>query len=109
MISLFSTRRIANCFGVTFLLVFAWKFILVLLTAQPIPANDAFGYDGAVVNYLLNGHYCNPSLIIPFPFSATHLFSIYPPLYQGVLCLWISVFGTSALAAIWFHLVFFGL
>ena len=109
MISLSFTRRMVNCFGVTFLMVWAWKFILLVFTAQPIPANDAFGYDGAVVNYLLNGHYDNPSLVIPFPFSGTRVFSIYPPLYQGVLCLWMSVFGTSALSAMWFHLGLFGL
>jgi hypothetical protein len=98
-----------NCFGASFLLVIAWKFILLLVTAQPIPANDAFGYDGPVVNYLLNGHYCNPSLLIPFPFSATQVFCIYPPLYQAVLFLWMSVFGPTVLAAMWFHFVLFGL
>ena len=86
-----------------------WKFILLAFTAQPIPANDAFGYDGAVVNYLLNGHYCNPSLAIPFPFSGTRIFCIYPPLYQAVLFLWMSVFGPTVLSAMWFHLVLFGL
>lgn len=102
-------RRCANVFGATVLLVLVWKFILLLGTAQPIPANDAYGYDGAVVNYLLHGHYCNPSLTIPFPFSGTHIYSIYPPLYQGVLCLWMAVFGTSALAAMWLHLLLFAL
>ena len=108
MISQF-TRRLVNCFGVTFLLVMLWKFILLTFTAQPIPANDAFGYDGAVVNYLANGHYTNPSLVIPFPFSATKIFCIYPPLYQAILFLWMSVFGPTVLSAIWFHWVTFGL
>jgi hypothetical protein len=102
-------RRCANCFGATFLLVMVWKFILLLGTAQPIPANDAFGYDGAVVNYLLHGQYCNPSLIIPFPISATHTYSIYPPFYPALLCLWMSVFGTGVLSPMWFHFVLFGL
>jgi len=102
-------RRAANFFGATFLLVMVWKFILLLGTAQPIPANDAFGYDGAVVNYLLHGQYCNPSLIIPFPFSGTHIYSIYPPFYQAVLLLWMSVFGTGVLSPMWFHFVLFGL
>lgn len=102
-------RRGAHCFGATFILVMAWKFILLLLTAQPIPANDAFGYDGAVVNYLLHGHYCNPALVVAFPFSGTHIYSIYPPLYQAVLYPWMAVFGTSILAAMWFHFVLFGL
>lgn len=108
MISLSFTRRIMNWFGATFVLVFAWKLILLVFTAQPVPANDAFGYDGAVVNYLLNGHYCNPSLIIPFPFSATKIYCAYPPVYQGLLYLWMSVFGTSPLAAMWLHLAMFG-
>jgi len=102
-------RRGAHCFGATFILVMVWKFILLLLTAQPIPANDAFGYDGAVVNYLLHGHYCNPALMVAFPFSGTHIYSIYPPLYQAVLYPWMAVFGTSILAAMWFHFVLFGL
>ena len=109
MMPLSCARRLADAFGVTFLLVMAWKFLLLAGTAQPIPANDAFGYDGAVVNYLLNGHYTNPSLIIPFPFSATTFFCTYPPLYQAVLYLWMSVFGPTALSAMWFHWVLFGL
>ena len=50
-------RRLAQFSGATGALVFAWKIILLLFTAQPIPANDAFFFDGAVVNFLLNGHY----------------------------------------------------
>jgi hypothetical protein len=109
MMSLLFTRRLANAAGVTFLLVMVWKFMLLAGTAQPIPANDAFGYDGAVVNYLLNGHYTNPALAIPFPFSATTFFCTYPPLYQAVLYLWMSVFGPTVLSAMWFHWVLFGL
>jgi hypothetical protein len=107
MISLLLTRRLVNFSGASFLLVIAWKFILLVFTAQPIPANDAFGYDGAVVNYLLHGHYCNPSLLMAFPFSATQVYCIYPPLYQAVLFLWMSVFGPTVLAAMWFHFVLF--
>ncbi len=101
-------RRCANCFGATFFLVMGWKLILLLLTAQPIPANDAYFYDGPVVNFLLHGHYCNPTLAIPFPFSANHIYSVYPPFYQAVLYPWMAVFGTSARSAMWFHLALFG-
>jgi hypothetical protein len=101
-------RRLANFFGATFALVFAWKIILLVFTAQPIPANDAFFYDGPVVNFLLNGHYCNPSIVMGLPFSATQIFSAYPPVYQAALLPWMFVFGTSALSAIWFHSVLFG-
>jgi hypothetical protein len=107
MMSFLFSRRLVNYFGASVFIVLAWKLILLAGTAQPIPANDAYGYDGAVVNYLLHGHYCNPSLAIPFPFSGTKIFCIYPPLYQGVLCLWMSVCGTSALSAMWFHFVLF--
>jgi len=36
------------------------SYCCLLTTAQPIPANDAFFYDGAVVNLLLHGKYVNP-------------------------------------------------
>ena len=102
-------RRLANVSGATFALVFAWKIILLLFTAQPIPANDAFGYDGPVVNYLLHGHYCNPSLAIAFPFSGTNTYCAYPPGYQAALLPWMAAFGTSVLSAMWFHVTVFGL
>ncbi len=102
-------RRGANVFGATFLLVMVWKFILLVGTAQPIPANDAFVYDGAVVNYLLHGHYCNPSVVLAFPYAGSHTFCIYPPFYQAVLFLWMSIFGTGVLSPMWFHFVLFGL
>ncbi|MCX7722600.1 MAG: hypothetical protein N2379_06005 [Verrucomicrobiae bacterium] len=89
--------------------VFAWKLVLLALTAQPVPANDAFFYDGAVVNYLLHGRYVNPSLALALPISGTEVFSAYPPLYQAVLLAWMSVFGTSAMSAMVLHLVLFGL
>ena len=31
-------------------LVMAWRLALLLFTAQPVPANDAFLFDGAMVN-----------------------------------------------------------
>ena len=101
-------RRCANFFGATFLLFMVWKFILLLGTAQPIPANDAFVYDGAVVNYLLHGQYCNPSVVLAFPYAGYHTFCIYPPFYQAMLFLWMSVFGTGVLVPMWFHFVLFG-
>ena len=91
-----------------FALVFAWKIALFLLTAQPVPANDAFFYDGPVVNFLLHGKYVNPSLALSHPISATAVFSAYPPLYQAVLLLWMAAMGTSVLSAMVFHLALFG-
>lgn len=88
-----------------FALVLAWRLGLLLVSAQPVPANDSFFYDGAVVNKLLHGHYFNPSLALALPISGTRVFSAYPPLYQGALWLWMSVFGTSVVAAIALHLV----
>lgn len=108
MTSISFIRRLVNYFGATFALVFVWKVILLVFTAQPIPANDAFFYDGPVVNFLLNGHYCNPAIVMGLPFSATQFFSAYPPVYQAALLPWMFVFGTSALSAIWFHTVLFG-
>jgi hypothetical protein len=94
--------------GVVFALVMLWKVFLAITTAQPVPANDSFFYDGAVVNYLLHGEYVNPALAAALPISGGEVFSAYPPLYQPVLLLWMKVFGTSALAAVFLHLLLFG-
>lgn len=92
-----------------FILVFAWKLALLLFTAQPVPSNDAFFYDGPVVNLLLHGKYCNPSLIHALPISGGEVFCAYPPLHQAVLLGWMSVFGASALSAMWLHVALLGL
>jgi hypothetical protein len=102
-------RRLAERYGWAFALVFAWKLALLIFTAQPVPANDSYFYDGAVVNYLNGGGYFNPSLVLALPISSSKVFSAYPPLYQVVLLGWMRVFGTTALAAMWLHLVLFGL
>ncbi len=94
--------------GLVFALVFGWKLALLLVAALPVPANDAFFYDGAVVNWLLHGRYVNPSLAQVLPIAGTEVFSAYPPLYQAVLLPWMAVFGTSALSAMWLHLTLFG-
>lgn len=96
-------RRLANISGITFVLYLLWKVTMIIFTAQPVPANDAFFYDGPVVNYLLHGKYCNPALANVLPISGTEVFSAYPPLYQGVLLGWMKCFGTSELAAMWLH------
>jgi hypothetical protein len=92
-----------------FCLVIVWKITLFILSRQPVPANDAFFYDGPVVNYLLHGKYVNPSLALAFPISGTQVFSAYPPLYQAVLLAWMKLFGTSVVSAIELHLVLFAL
>jgi len=98
-------RRLASVPGITFALFFAWKLALLIFTAQPVPANDSFFYDGPVVNYLLHGEYRNPALVHALPISGGEVFCAYPPLYQFMLLGWMTVFGTSALAAMWLHLV----
>ena len=102
-------RRLVDRPGLVFLLVFAWKLALLVFTAQPVPANDSFFYDGPVVNFLLHGKYVNPSLIQALPISGGEVFSAYPPLHQAALLGWMSVCGTSALSAMWFHLVLIGI
>ena len=102
-------RRLADRPGLVFVLVFAWKLALLVFTAQPVPANDSFFYDGPVVNFLLHGKYVNPSLIQALPISGGEVFSAYPPLHQVALLAWMSVCGTSALSAMWFHLVLIGI
>ena len=92
---------------IVFALVVLWRVLLLFFTVQPIPANDAFFFDGPVVNYLLNGHYLNPAAAEVMQISGRQVYSAYPPLYQAVLFVWMTVFGTSVLAAMWLHLVLF--
>jgi hypothetical protein len=106
MSSFFAKCR--NAPWLVFALVFAWKIVLFVLSAQPVPSNDAYFYDGAVVNQLLHGGYFNPTIARVLPISGTEIFSAYPPLYQALLWLWMSVLGTSALSAMALHLVLFG-
>jgi len=87
--------------------VLAWRLLLLVFTAQPIPGNDAFGYDGGVVNFLHGGRYCNPSLALVFPISGKEIYATYPPLYQGALLIWMKLFGTSVVSAMGLHLALF--
>src|SRR5207244_1253054 len=59
--------------------------------------------------FLLHGKYCNPSLALALPISGSDVFCAYPPLYQLALLGWMGVFGTSAISAMGFHLLLFGL
>jgi hypothetical protein len=88
-------------------LVVLWRLALLVFTAQPVPANDAFFYDGPVVNWLLHGHYCNPPIGDLFPISRSEVFSAYPPLYQAGLLCWMTLFGTSVISAMAFHVALF--
>lgn len=90
-----------------FPLVVLWKFVLALLFVLPPPANDAFFFDGAVVNWLLHGRYVNPSIGLVFPTSATEFFCAYPPGYQAVLAGWMWLFGPSVRASLGLHCVLF--
>ncbi|MBI3849013.1 MAG: hypothetical protein HY298_01800 [Verrucomicrobia bacterium] len=108
MSSQLSPKQWMSSRWLVFVLVFAWKAALLVFSAQPVPANDSFFYDGPVVNFLLNGNYVNPALAMAFPISGAEVFSAYPPLYQLVLLPWMFVFGTSAVSAMWLHLVLFG-
>ncbi len=88
-------------------LVLLWRAALLVFTAQPIPANDAFFFDGSVVNWLTHGHYFNPAIADVFPISGTRIFSAYPPGYQGVALIWMTVFGTSVISSMALHLALF--
>ena len=86
-----------------------WRVGLLVFTVQPIPSNDAFGYDGAVVNFLRGGAYCNPSFALLFPISGTQVYAGYPPLYELALLLWMQAFGTSLVSAMTLHLTLFAI
>jgi hypothetical protein len=92
-----------------FALVLVWKIVLLLFSAQPVPSNDAFFYDGPVVNFVLHGKYANPSLVEALPISGGEVFCAYPPLYQLALFGWLSIFGVSALVSMFFHLFLFAI
>ena len=107
--------KLKGIFGVcprleaVFAAIFGWKVLLLLVTALPVPSNDAFFYDGSVINFLSHGVYCNPALALALPISGTEIFTAYPPLYQLALLGWMSLVGTSVLSTMVFHLVLFGL
>lgn len=102
-------RRLAEQPGLVLALVLTWKLALFFGTTQPVPGNDSFFYDGAVVNALNGGRYCNPTLALAFPIAGHEVFAAYPPLYQAVLFGWMRVFGTSAVAAMALHQALFAL
>ena len=91
----------------TFGLVLLWRAALLVFTAQPVPANDAFFYDGAVVNWLRHGHYFNPAIADLFPISGGQVFSAYPPGYPAAALVWMTVFGTGVMSAMALHLALF--
>ena len=101
-------KRLLERPGIIVLLVIAWRAVLLLGAAQPVPSNDAFFYDGPVVHLLNHGGYFNPSIAQSRPISGTEFFCAYPPFYQLVLLGWMSVWGTSVFSAMGFHLALFG-
>lgn len=84
-------------------LAIGWKLGLIAFCSLPLPANDAYFFDGAVIHWLREGGYFNPSIVGAFPVSGSELFSAYPPGYQAVLSVWMGIFGTSAAASLWLH------
>lgn len=99
--------RIVQCW--VFPAAIAWKLGLIALLALPPPANDAFFFDGAVVNLLRHGSYVNPAIALSFPISGQEFFSAYPPGYQAVLLAWMKLSGPTVGASLWLHGVLFSL
>jgi hypothetical protein len=46
-------------------------------------------------------------MALVFPISGRETYSTYPPLYQGVLLLWMKMFGTNVISAMALHLALF--
>ena len=88
-------------------IVVLWRVVLLVFTGQPIPANDAFYFDGAMGNWLRHGEYCNPSIAFVFPISGQQVFSAYPPGYQVALFFWMHLFGSSVVSAMALHVAMF--
>ncbi|MGC9944089.1 MAG: hypothetical protein ABSE48_19855 [Verrucomicrobiota bacterium] len=89
--------------------VLLWRIALLIFTAQPVPSNDAFIFDGGMANWLKHGLYVNPCIEVGYPISSGKVFSIYPPVYQVALLAWMPVFGASAFSIMAMHLVMFGI
>jgi hypothetical protein len=102
-------KRLSDRPAAVFVLVYSWKIVLFLISAQPVSSNDSFFYDGPAVNLLLHGRYANPSLALALPISGNELFCAYPPLYQFALLGWMAMVGSSVISAMAFHLVLFGI
>ncbi len=94
-------QNLASCW--VFPAAICWKLALIACWSLPPPANDAFWFDGAVVNWLRHGAYVNPSIVRMFPTSGAEIFGDLRPLYQAVVLGWMSVFGTSAQSSLWLH------
>lgn len=90
-------------------LVLLWRIALLVFTVQPIPSNDAFIFDGGIANWLKTGQYINPCIEVGYPISSAKIFSIYPPVYQGALLVWMPLFGAGVVSMITMHLVMFGI
>lgn len=88
-------------------LVLLWRVALLAFTAQPIPANDAAFFDGAMANWFLHGHYLNPGLSVVFPISGQQVYAAYPPMYQAALLVWMKLFGSTVLSAMALHVALF--
>lgn len=88
-------------------LVVAWRLVLLLLTQQPIPANDAYFFDGPAVNAVNHGRFCNPSIDYFTPYSATNIFCAYPPTYPLTMRVWMTAAGTGVMSAMTFHMLLF--
>ena len=88
-------------------IVVLWRVLMLVFSAQPIPANDAAFFDGAMVNWFLHGHYFNPGLSVVFPISGHQVYAAYPPLYQGALWVWMKLFGASVISAMALHVALF--
>jgi hypothetical protein len=88
-------------------IVVLWRVALLFFTGQPIPANDAYIFDGGMINWLQHGHYVNPCIEVGYPISSGQVFSIYPPIYQIALLLWMPVFGFSTMSIIAMHVTLF--
>ena len=88
-------------------IVVLWRVVMLVFTGQPIPANDAFYFDGAMGNWLRHGEYCNPSIAPVFPISGQQVFSAYPPGYQVALFFWMHLFGSSVVSAMALHVAMF--
>ncbi len=94
--------------GLLLAAILLWKFLLFALAGLPLPANDSYFYDGAVVNHLRGGGYFNPTISHSFPISGSEVFSAYPPLHQLAMLGWMQLFGVSAMSSMGFHQTLFG-
>ncbi len=67
------------------------------------PMNDSGFYDQPALQHFWHGEFRAPFLEHAFPICGGQLFCAYPPVYPGMVRLWMALFGDGTGGVIWLH------